>query len=264
MDELKEGLTTFDKPKYQAQSPNLGALDMKINGAGTRLAVSSIDFAVSIFNIHSESGLTHYKSIDGSSMSGKLDFNPNDGEEILTGALSLKTIDIKSGMVTKEFGKDQKAIQSVSYSPNGLLCATGTIDGAINIFDCKTFELKKSFIECHTKNVRAVKFSQNSQLLVSSGEDAQISLTDVETLTQKLSVSGHSDWVTSLSVNSHVKSIVSGSLDRSIRVWDLNSGKCTKTISMKEPVWGVAFSPSGEYMVAACQDGTVQLIALQL
>ena len=180
--------------------------------------------------------------------------------ELLTGILSLKTLDTSAGAFTREFNKGTKCIQALTYAPNGLLCASGTIDGTVSLFD-ENYELKKQFSD-HSKGVRAIKFSQNSQLLVSGGDDCHINLTDVETLTRKMTVPGHSDWVTSLTVNSHVKAFVSGSLDKNIKVWDLNSGKCTKTVDMKAPVWGVAFSPTGEHLVTACQDGKVSIVAL--
>jgi WD repeat-containing protein 61 len=87
----------------------------------------------------------------------------------------------------------------------------------------------KKYID-HSKSVRALKFSPNSQSLLTSGEDSYIHLIDIETMKRKMSVTGHADWVTCLSVNSFAKSFVSGSLDNSIKVWDINSGKCLKTI----------------------------------
>ena len=94
---------------------------MKINPLGNRLAVSSIDYALSIYNIHKESGLTHYRDIQSAASEildvGKIAFNPI-GNEILTGIMSLKTIDITTGEVTKEFNKGTKAIMSIAYVRN--------------------------------------------------------------------------------------------------------------------------------------------------
>ena len=116
----------------------------------------------------------------------------------------------------------------------------------------------------HFKSLRALKFSQNSQLLLSGGDDNSINLTDVETLQRKLTLTEHFDWITSLTVSTSAKTFVSGSLDGYIKIWDLNSGKCTKTMGMNAPVWGVAFSPSGEHLVAVTQHGNVSLISMQL
>lgn len=103
-----------------------------------------------------------------------------------------------------------------------MLCASGTAEGTVQVFDARNYECKEifrgnltisnHFID-HALPVRALEFSQNNQTLISSGEDTHINLTDVETLKRKLTVTGHSDWVTSLSINNHAKAFVSGSLD---------------------------------------------------
>ena len=113
MEDLKSGL---DKPKFEAQGSNLGAVDIKIDFSANRLAVSSIDYSLSIYNVHPESGLTHYKDtqkFDHFDVN-KIDFNPN-GNEIISGIQSLKVYDIGAGTVTKEFNKKVSAISSVAY-----------------------------------------------------------------------------------------------------------------------------------------------------
>jgi WD40 repeat protein len=94
----------------------MGAVDIKINHLGNRIAVSSLDYAISIYNVHPESGLTFYKDIQRSDISDlwKVDFNPN-GNEIMSGALSLKTFDIFSGEIVNEFNTGSKYIHSLAY-----------------------------------------------------------------------------------------------------------------------------------------------------
>jgi len=86
----------------------------------------------------------------------------------------------------------------------------------------------------------------------------------MECMKRKVTITGHGDWVTTLAVNDNLKALVSGSLDSSIKVWDLNSGKCLKTMPMGAPIWSVAFSPTGEHLVVATQDGNISFIAMQL
>jgi len=60
----EKATNTLDKPKdgFSVRAPNIfGPMDIKINPIGNRLAVSSIDFGMSIYNIDSEKGLTHYR-----------------------------------------------------------------------------------------------------------------------------------------------------------------------------------------------------------
>jgi WD40 repeat protein len=95
---LRAGVSKIEDPKFKIQGVELGAVDLKINHLGNRIAVSSMDSSMRIFNVHPDSGLTLYKEIEseGSSSIWKIDFNPN-GNEILTGTTSLKTYDISTG-----------------------------------------------------------------------------------------------------------------------------------------------------------------------
>ncbi len=54
MEDLKSGISTFDKPKFEGQSTHLGAIDVKLNHQGTRLAVTSIDFGITVYGIDPE------------------------------------------------------------------------------------------------------------------------------------------------------------------------------------------------------------------
>ncbi len=109
----------MDQPRkgFEIQASTLGAVDLKINHAGNRLAVTSIDYGLSIYNISESGGLSLYREATntmGKFDATKIDFNPN-ADELTSGTLSLKTYDIPSGEVTREFHKNHKAISSVAY-----------------------------------------------------------------------------------------------------------------------------------------------------
>ena len=79
--------------------------------------MSSLDYNLSVFNLHPESGLTHYKDMNkqGDLLDvWKIDFKPN-GNEIMAGVFSLRLLDVSSGEVIKEFNKGSKFIQSLAY-----------------------------------------------------------------------------------------------------------------------------------------------------
>jgi len=72
---------------------------------------------------------------------------------------------------------------------------------------------------------------------------------------------GHGDAVLSLAFSSDGRRIVSGSSDKTIRVWDANTGK-----EVAEPlkshtgfVLSVAFSPDGDRIVSGSEDATIQV-----
>ena len=70
-------------------------------------------------------------------------------------------------------------------------------------------------------------------------------------------LSGHNDSVTSLSFSPKGNRLVSGSVDNSILLWDLD-GNLLQQFDAESVVTSVSFSPNGE-MVAAATDTTVKL-----
>ncbi len=77
--------------------------------------------------------------------------------------------------------------------------------------------------------------------MISAGEDLHINITDMAAMKRKLTLTGHSDWITCMAISSQQKIFITGSLDKSLKIWDLNSGKNIQSIMMTAPVWGCAF-----------------------
>ena len=72
---------------------------------------------------------------------------------------------------------------------------------------------------------------------------------------------GHSDWVSQISMNPTNHSIfITASQDRAIKFWSTTQHKETGSVILDSPIWGAAFSPSGDYLAAATENGTISLI----
>jgi WD40 repeat protein len=71
---------------------------------------------------------------------------------------------------------------------------------------------------------------------------------------------GHEGWVWDVALSSDGKTLASGSVDRSVRVWDVESGEPLATLSAHTATVGtLAFSPSGSRLASAAWDGSVVL-----
>ncbi|HOY39295.1 MAG TPA: hypothetical protein PLK75_08345 [Bacteroidales bacterium] len=78
-------------------------------------------------------------------------------------------------------------------------------------------------------------------------------------------LSGHTDIVNTICYSPDGKLLASGSNDKTIRIWDVNSGKCIKTLRKHnlKAVNSVSFSPDGKFIASASNSRTVKLWDLQ-
>ena len=74
---------------------------------------------------------------------------------------------------------------------------------------------------------------------------------------------GHMGWITCASFSSDGKRIVSGSKDKTIRLWDAETGELVRPPleGHQSSVSSVAFSPDGKRIVSGSGDNTIWLSA---
>ena len=71
---------------------------------------------------------------------------------------------------------------------------------------------------------------------------------------------GHSDWVYSVAYSPDGTKIVSGSDDKTIKIWDANTGQCLKTLEgHSNRVFSVAYSPDGTKIISGSEDKTIKI-----
>ena len=74
------------------------------------------------------------------------------------------------------------------------------------------------------------------------------------------SLRGHNHFVSDCALSSDGKYAISASWDKSLRLWDLETGKTTKRfVGHTNDVLSVAFSPSNRQIVSGSRDRTVKL-----
>ncbi|MBQ5892572.1 MAG: TIR domain-containing protein [Bacteroidales bacterium] len=71
---------------------------------------------------------------------------------------------------------------------------------------------------------------------------------------------GHSDWVDSVAYSPDGKRIISGSGDKTVKIWNANTGQCLKTLKgHSRSVYSVAYSPDGTKIISGSCDKTVKI-----
>jgi len=71
---------------------------------------------------------------------------------------------------------------------------------------------------------------------------------------------GHANSVTSLAITPDGKHIVSGSLDRTIKIWDMKSGECINTLEgHTNSIFSLSITPDEKHIVSGSWDDTIKI-----
>jgi WD40 repeat protein len=126
--------------------------------------------------------------------------------------------------------------------------------------------------------VQAIAFSGQGKLLVSGSEDKTLRLWDTDTGKCLNILQGHTNAILSVAAspqgnvfaNSNIiwcvayspsgNLLASGSKDSSVKLWDMPTGECLKTLEgHRSWVWCIAFSPDGTTLASGGNDQVVRL-----
>jgi WD40 repeat protein len=77
-------------------------------------------------------------------------------------------------------------------------------------------------------------------------------------------IDAHNDWVRCLSFTPDGNRLVSGSFDKTIKLWQLDNGKMIHTLADRpKGVFALAVSPNGKFLVSGSWDETIELWNLE-
>lgn len=127
----------------------------------------------------------------------------------------IKLSDFSSGSLTYE--PKINPVFALDVERHGYWCLSGLSSGGISLY---TLRYSEGIIQHYFKH------SQKSEKVVSNV--------------------GHNDTVSSIKLNMQQDKFISGSWDKTIKQWDLNTGKCTQTfVGSSGQVSGIQYRPLG-------------------
>jgi VCBS repeat-containing protein len=113
------------------------------------------------------------------------------------------------------------SILSIDFSPDGTRLASSSDDGSIHVWDTQTGQAVLGPLEGRAGIWGQVRYSPTGSYIYSC-QDNRIRVLDAHTGNVALGpLTGHSSRITSIDVSYDGRRIISGSLDRVLRVWDV-------------------------------------------
>jgi WD40 repeat protein/serine/threonine protein kinase/energy-coupling factor transporter ATP-binding protein EcfA2 len=196
-------------------------------------------------------------------------FSP-DGAQLISASSddTVRLWDVATGTALLTLAGHGGEVWSVAVGPDGYTLVSGDADGRVVLWNTSDRYPLRRLLSGHYSEVASVAFSPDGRILASSsgapaggGDDLSVRLWDVSTGDPLAILTGHEGLVSSVAFSPDGRMLVSASADRTLRLWNVESGE-----SIGQPlaghtgaVFAASFSPDGQMIASAGDDGTVIL-----
>jgi len=183
-----------------------------------------------------------------------------DGAQLASGSsdTTVKLWDVASGQEIED-GRTQAKEVTVS---EGMLVASTDFTDLMKLPGLQN-ELASSLVCSPNSGVTSMAFNGERTRMASALWDDTIRLWDVATVTELLTLRGHTDNILFVTFSPDGTRLASAGLDKTVRLWDVASGAEVAVLEGHSGwVNALAFSPDGETLASGSDDGTVKLWAV--
>ena len=202
-----------------------------------------------------------------SPLSGRVNtlaFSP-DGKTLVTGSGEpsrsgeLKQWDIATGALVNEFkGAHSDTVQSVDFSGDGKLLATGAADRFVKVWSVADTKLVKSF-EGHTHQVLGVTLKHDGRIIASAGADNAVKVWSLVTGEVVRTVQGFSKEATSITHVGVGDQFLATGGDGKVRLINESGGDARSFAGASDFMYAGAATPDGRVIIAGGQDGILRV-----
>ena len=152
------------------------------------------------------------------------------------------------------------SVNSLEFIDVGSLLLSGSNDHNIKIWDVESGSLIRTFSE-HITVTRDAKFTPDGKSVISAEDDYLIYWRNaVSGQIGRLPMYGHSGSVLTVDMSTDMQIIVSGSSDKTVKIWDAQTGEMLNSIAAhNKSVYQVEFNPVINQFASCSSDSTIKI-----
>ncbi len=178
---------------------------------------------------------------------------------------TVKLWDVRLGTEIKTLRGHNATINNVAYSYDGKYLASCSDDKTIKIWstDLQSKEPVKTLV-AHESPVLTCVYSFDSKKLASSDQFGNIIIWSVPDGKVLHKFKAHNELIQDVSFAEDNVTIVSGSLDKTVKLWNTNTEENIMTYNVGVEVWTVDLTSNADILTLGCADGTVRLLTKEV
>jgi WD40 repeat protein len=183
-----------------------------------------------------------------------------DGDGGLALSQTVKLFDTGTGQEIKELRKKGAIpFENMSFTPDGKSLLVMRLDGGVSLWDIPADREVQCF-KGSGQTITSVNFAPRGNMAAIVGRK-DVTIWDVAAGKRVVVLTGHGQDVSSTAFSPATDTLVTGSLDTTLRFWDLKTGK--EKLSLPGHAGGVlsvAYSPDGRLVASAGNDAVIKLL----
>jgi WD40 repeat protein len=256
-------------------SPAQDIITVALSSDDQTLASGSFDGTVRLWNW--KTGKLLHTLSGHSDIVTSVAFSPN-GQTLASGSgdKMIRLWNVADGSLGQTIATRQ-FIETLAFSPVDNMLASAGVGMRVDLWDWTTGELIRS-LGRYTSAIYAIAFSPNGQFLAFSPDACSPSYcktpSPARNTLQLLNLqgrqigqvlSGHTDYINTVAFSPSGQTLVSGSFDNTVKVWNVQTGGLIPSTAIQEylkddqRILAIAFRPDGKAFALGSGDGSIKI-----